>query len=188
MINPCENCPDFSTCDEPCSKLELMLPRDIEPDLDSFFRKEIPVSQTKTAKKKASNDSRAVTTIADIEKQRADNNQSDFESNNPETLLIKKTMPGNTVKDNKSKKVNECIKNTIKNYKVRTRYRSYLGCEKMTAIAKRAGVTRKTIQKQFVRITRKISKMYEKRYGEKVSNNPFKLKKAGGACRIELKK
>lgn len=195
MMSPCKNCPQLNNCYMPCDKLELVLPKDIELDLLSKYRDDIPASQTKTAAKIESEKGEVKEDpLADIEKQSAKKSLTP-PCSNPETIFLEKEAIRGTAEHNESasdadvlKKIKECINNVVRDIKPNRLYRAYLGCDKMTAIAKRAGVTKQTIQKQFARITNDISKMYEKRYDVAISNIPFKFKKAGGACRIELKK
>jgi hypothetical protein len=170
MKGPCENCPKFRECTAPCADLENLIPKNIEVDLQSHYREEIPVSQTnKAIKKQASDEEASIDDFRNIDQEAThDEAESDF---SPDMW----------------KKMKECIKDAIPNIKIRRRYRKYLNCDKMTAIAKRAGVAKQTIQKQFARITKNIIKMYNKRYDEEDSYTPFKFKKAGGACRIILK-
>lgn len=194
MMSPCQNCPKSDNCVTPCADLERLIPKDIELDLLSKYRDEIPVSRTKTAAKIEREKSRAKATLADIEKTIA-RGALYIANTDQEAILDEKETIRGKAEQNESvsdadvlKKIKECINNVVHDTKLNRRYRKYLGCDKMTAIARRAGVTKQTIQKQFARITNRISAMYEKRYDEAISNIPFKLKKAGGACRIELKK
>ncbi len=193
MTFPCDNCPLFYKCRKPCATLKEMIPKVIDHELLDRYREEIPVSQTQIEMTIKANDSKKVATIDHLRKI---NLGASFAADTDQTAIWDDNEPIQGIaKHDESdsdpailKKINECIKNAVPKIKDRRQYRAYLGCDKITAIAKRAGVSKQTIQKQFSRITDKISEMYKKRYNAVVSDNPFKLKKAGGACRIELKK
>lgn len=177
MMSPCQKCPVREICIKPCILVEDLIEKDIDIELRSFFREEIPFSKTKKAKKVKEQDREKEINADDfikIDWKEISNGCSNETDSNFDP--------------DKTKKINECIKYAVPNIKIRRRYRAYLNCEKMTSIAKRAGVAKQTIKKQFTGITRKIFKMYEKRYNETVPNNPFKFKKAGGACIMEFKK
>jgi hypothetical protein len=166
-----------------------LLPKDIESGLVSHFRDEIPLSQTKIAAAIKDGDSGKVSTLDYLQKSDlgvlyADDSDEKVEDGPGEAEEVESNSDTTM-----QKRMNACIKNTIPNIIIRRRYRAYLGCDKMTAIAKRAGVKKQTLHKQFARITNKISKMFKKRYDVNVvSITPFKLKKAGGTCRLELGK
>jgi hypothetical protein len=175
MNSPCDKCEKYCRCTSPCDKITKLIPRDIEAELKSKFREEIPISRTKTEEKIKSADSKKGADLDMLEKidlfRSADQDEDSDTTSNPDTM----------------RKIKDCIKYVNQNENNRRQYRKYLGCTPMTRIAKRAGVTKQTIQKKFSRITTRISEMYAKRYNEEISNVPLKFKKAGGACRIEFR-
>lgn len=195
-MKTCMKCPDRIHCIKPCEEIASHLKQKFDSKAKS--KKEISISQTKLAEIKQGgyDEGDNANDAPEIDDFRKINLGASFAADTDQTAIWDDVKPiQGTTEDNESssdpavlKKINDCIQYAIPENKDRQRYRAYLGCDKQNAIAKRAGVSEQCISKKFAEITNKISEMYAKRYDAVVSNIPFKLKKAGGACRIELKK
>lgn len=153
MIQSCKNCPKHGQCISPCQEIEKLLPQD-----DGFekYSPEIPVSQFGEFPEEDEPDETRPATIDDFRKiDRAAHYAGDIDTEwgaqwdkNP--LIEPDLTPTDYEKFN--------LDLLVQDRKIRERFKAFLKCAKMTEIARRSNTSKQNIQKQFLRICKRIGR------------------------------
>lgn len=165
MKVPCERCRKRKICVEPCEKLEKLLPPDIS-------MKERPVSGLLRGEE---NEDRI--DVPDIDKIRKIDPAAVYGAEEDQHATWD-MVPGMTALDWTSedmkvfkKHIEEAI--PYGQTKLKRRFYSFLRCEKMTDIARRANTSKQNIWKAFQKVIERISKSY---WRETKVSTPLKFK------------
>jgi hypothetical protein len=171
MIDSCrEGCPDYASCKSLCEKIK----KELESlAADEYVDMETPISQINTyrelkndAEEPQIDDSRKIDAAATFAVESDTEAQWDLNE-----------ITTSDMEDNDYKKFRIYLSRSEHDLKIRRRFYKYLGCDKLAAIAERAGVTKQNIQKQFTRIINKMAKMMSGKNQSGQINLPHKFKK-----------
>jgi len=151
MIRPCENCPKFAKCESPCQEVEKLLPKNVESEK---YSPEIPVSQFKKVREEYEPNKTRPTTIDDFRKiNPVAHRAADIDRELDAQWDINPLVESNLTPTDYEKLNLDLL---VPDRKIRGRFKAFLKCAKMTEIAKRSNTSKQNIQKQFLRICKRI--------------------------------
>jgi hypothetical protein len=153
MIQSCRNCPKHAQCESLCPEVEKLVPQD---DGVKKYSPEMPVSQLKKAADEEEPDETRPATIDDFRKinpvaDHADDIETEWDAQWDENPLLESDLtPTDHEKFN--------LDLLVPDRKIRGRFKAFLKCAKMTEIARRSNTSKQNIQKQFLRICKRIER------------------------------
>jgi hypothetical protein len=153
MIESCKNCPKHGQCISTCQEIEKQLPQD---DGLEKYSPEIPISQFKKFPEEDEPDETRPATI-DIDDLREINPFADRAADidtEPDAQWDKNPLIESDLTSTDYEKLNLDL--LLPDRKKRGRFKAFLKCAKMTEIAKRSNTSKQNIQKQFLRICKRI--------------------------------
>jgi len=150
MIETCDKCSEYSTCTKLCDKLKEHIPKEYE------WTKEIPVSNfiDQTGKESENEKDLTIDNFRNIDLGRAFDDTDDTEIKWDNTVESSEVDFDSDDRNALEKSISKAIPFNEK--KKSRRFHEYLRCTKMSIIAKRAGVTKQNIQRQFQKIINRI--------------------------------
>ena len=174
MKETCENCPDFATCTKICEKKIEVINKGTNQS-----SKEEPESQLNDEQRdgeKDSDDYRGMDRFRRIDLGKLFENAIEPEINWEQTPVQPKAAE---IGASERLYLTEQIKWATRNDgpKFKRRFYSFLRCENMTSIAKRAGTSKQNIQKIFERRIDRVYRMLKKsKFADKKIITPLQFK------------
>lgn len=150
MIESCRNCEKYASCNALCEKVQLALEQHCS---DKIRVGEVLVSDLRKGNEEK-DDTSILDTLRKIDPGKIYAAETDLDAQWDKY----ENVDGDLTPDN-FKNMRSHIEVCVQDKKIRRRFYAFLGCDTMTAIATRAGVSKQMIQQQFALIVQTVQGM-----------------------------
>lgn len=152
MIESCRNCEKYASCDALCKKVLQYLEEHCSEKISVETVSE--TSLEKVGEEEERNDVSVLDTLRKIDPGNIYSAETDMDIRWDKNEIVYGDLTPDDFKNMRSH-----IEVCVPDKKIRRRFYAFLGCDTMTAIAARAGVSKQMIQQQFALIVQKVQGM-----------------------------
>lgn len=166
MIESCRNCEKYASCDALCEKVLQYLEEHCSEKISVETVSE--TSLEKVGEEEERNDVSILDTLRNIDPGNIYSAETDMDIRWDKNEIVYGDLTPDDFKNMRSH-----IEVCVHDKKIRRRFYAFLGCDTMTAIATRAGVSKQMIQKQFALIVQTVQGMLARNLDNASTSTPY---------------